>query len=40
MMHFVRTFAIMRAGGGRLVAIEKVRNYEEIVYIKNIVQNG
>ena len=27
MMHFVRTFSIMRAQGVRLIAIEEVRNY-------------
>ena len=36
MMHFVRTFSIMRAQGVRLIAIEEVRNYGKIVYIKNI----
>ena len=42
MMHFVRvrTFLIMRAQGVRLIAIEEVRNYGKIVYIKNIVENG
>ena len=35
MMHFVRRFSIMRAGV-RLIAIEGVRNYGKIVYIKNI----
>ena len=45
MMHFVRTFSIMRAYGVRLIAIEEVRNYGKIVayriaYIKNIFQNG
>ena len=34
MMHFVRTFSIM------LIAIKEVRNYEKIVYIKNIFENG
>ena len=33
MMHFVRTFSIMRAYGVRLTAIEKARNYGKIVYI-------
>ena len=42
MMHFVRTFSIkfMRALGVRLIVIEKVRNYGEIVFIKNMFQNG
>ena len=40
MMHFVRTFSIMRAQGVRLIAIEEVRNYEKIVFIKNIVEKG
>ena len=40
MMHFVRTFLIMRAYGVRLIAIERVRNYEKIVCIKNIFENG
>ena len=46
MMHFVRTFSIMRAYGVRLTAIEEVRNYEKIkklyklAYIKTIFQNG
>ena len=40
MMHFVRTFSIMRAYGVRLIAIEEARNYEKIVYIKNMFENG
>ena len=36
MMHFVRTFLIMLALGVRLKAIEEVRNYKKIAYIKNI----
>ena len=39
-MHFVRTFLILRALGVRLIVIEKVRNYGEIVFIKNMFQNG
>ena len=39
MMHFFRTFSVMRAQGVRVIAIEKVRNYEKIVYIK-IFENG
>ena len=35
MMHFVLTFSIMRAYGVRLIAIEEVRNYRKVVYIKN-----
>ena len=40
MMHFVRTFSIMRAEGTKLIAIEKVRNYGKIVYIQNTFENG
>ena len=40
MMHFVRTFSIMRAKGKRLIAIEGVGDYGKIVYIKNIFENG
>ena len=40
MMHFVRTFLIMRAKGVRLIAIEEVWYYRKIVYIKNIFENG
>ena len=32
MMHFVRTISIKRAYGVKLVVIEKVRNYEKIVF--------
>ena len=39
-MHFVRTFSIMRALGVRLIVIEKVRNYGRIVFIKNMLENG
>ena len=39
MMHFVRTFPIMRAQGVRLIVIEKVRNYEKLVFIKNMFEN-
>ena len=39
-MHFVRAFSIMRALGVRLIVVEKVRNYGEIVFIKNMFQNG
>ena len=35
-MHFVRTFSIMRALDVRLIVIEEVRNYGEIVFIKNM----
>ena len=31
MMHFVRTFSIMRANGVRLIAIKEVSNYGKIV---------
>ena len=40
MMHFVRTFSIMRAQGVMLIAIEEVRNYEKIIRIKNMFENG
>ena len=40
MMHFVRTFVIMRALGVRLIAIEEVRNYGKIVCMKNLFENG
>ena len=37
MIHFVRTFSITRALGAlKLIAIEEVRNYGRIAYIKNI----
>ena len=32
-LHFVRTFAIMSALGVRLIVIEKVQKYGEIVYM-------
>ena len=31
MMHFVRTFSIMRAESVRFIAMKEVRNYEKIV---------
>ena len=40
MIHFVRTFLIMRAYGVRLIAIEEIRIYRKIVCIKNIFENG
>ena len=40
MIHFVRTFLIMRAYGARIIPIEEARNYERFIYIKNIFQNG
>ena len=40
MMHFVRTFSVMRAQGVRPIAIKEVRNYGKIEYIKNIFENG
>ena len=40
MMHFVRTFSIMRAYGVRLIAIKEVRSYGKIVYIVSIFENG
>ena len=39
-LHFVRTFSIMRALGVRLIVIEKAQNYGEIVFIINLFQNG
>ena len=33
-MHFVRTFSIMRAQDVRLIVIKKVRNYGKTVFIK------
>ena len=40
MMHFVRTFSIMRTSNVRLIAIEEVQNYGKIVCIKNVFENG
>ena len=40
MMHFVRTFSIMRGEGKRLIAIEGIGDYEKIVYIENIFEGG
>ena len=40
MMHFARTFLNMRAQGLRVIAIEEFVNYEKIVYIENIFENG
>ena len=34
MMHFARTFSIMRVLGIRLIVVEKVRNYGKIVFIE------
>ena len=39
-MHFVRTFLVMRAYGVRLIAIEEAQNYRKSVYIRNIIENG
>ena len=39
MIHFVRTFLVMRAHGIRLIAIEEVRNCRKIVCVKNIFEN-
>ena len=39
-MHLVRTFSIMRALGERLIVIEKIQIYGEIVFIKIIFQTG
>ena len=39
-MYFVRTFSIMRALGVRLIVIEKIQESGEIVFIKNMFQNG
>ena len=40
MMHFVRAFSSMRAQGVKLTVIERVRNYEKIVFIKNMFESG
>ena len=40
MMHFVRTFTIMRAQSVRLIAIEEARNYGKNACIKDIFNNG
>ena len=42
MMHFVRTFSIMRAFCVRLIATEEAQNYGKIVglYITNILHDG
>ena len=40
MMHYARTFSIMRADAVRLNVIEKVQSYGKIVYIKNMFENG
>ena len=40
MMHFVRTFSIMRTEGVRLIAIEEIRSYGKIEYIQNTFENG
>ena len=40
MMHFVLTFSIIRAQDVRLVAIEEVRNYGNIIYIKTFLKMG
>ena len=40
MMHFVRTFLIMRAYCVTLIVIEKVRNYGKVAFIKNMFENG
>ena len=39
-MHFVRTFSIMRAMGVRLIVIEMVQSYGKTVFIKNMFENG
>ena len=39
-MQFVRTFSIMRVLGVRHIVIEMVRNYGEIVLIKNMFWNA
>ena len=40
MMHFVRTFLIMRALSVRLIVTKKVQNYGKTVFIKNMFENG
>ena len=37
---FPHIFDYMRAQGVKLIAIEEARNYGQIVYIKNIFENG
>ena len=39
-VHFVRTFSIMRALGVRLIVTENVQSYEKIVFNKNMFENG
>ena len=39
-MHFVRTFSIRRALSVGLIVFKKVQNYGEVVFIKNMFQNG
>ena len=38
-MPFVCTFSIMCAKGVRFIVMKKVRNYEKIVFIKNMFEN-
>ena len=40
MMHFVRTFSITCALSVRLIVIDKVGNYEKVVFTKNMFENG
>ena len=40
MVHFVRTFSIMRALDVKLLVIEKVQNYGKVVFIENMFENG
>ena len=40
MMHFVRTFSITCALSVRLIVIDKVRNYEKVLFTKNMFENG
>ena len=39
MKQLVCTFSIMRALGVRLIVVEKIQNYEKIVFMKNMFEN-
>ena len=40
MIHFLRTFSIMRAKAVKVIAIEEVQNYVKNVFIKKCFENG
>ena len=40
MKQLVCTFSIMRALSVRLIVVEKIQNYEKIVFMKNVFENG